>query len=179
MGTPFDSSASGLREAGEGSAIASAPAGFIRSRSPFAVGPCGSRLRQRALGTDDRGRFISRVISSRPLVQDPCGFPCDTQRLLKLADGDPPLCVGNEVDRLKPEMQLEMAGLETSADLDREWPEARVALVRIATGAFALQLSDLFPRVPAMWAYRACRPEPRLAEGNTRRPRCGSGVQKA
>ncbi len=98
-------------------------------------------------------------------VQNPGGFPCDTQRLLKLADGDRPPGAGNKVDRLKPEMQLEVAGLENSADLDRERLAAPIALVRPETGAFALQLADLCPRAPAMWTYRTGRPKPQLAEG--------------
>jgi hypothetical protein len=99
------------------------------------------------------------------VVQNRGGFQCDTQCVLKLADCDPPSGEGNKVDRLKPEMQLEMAGFENSADLDRERLAAPIALVRPAPGAFAPQLADPSPRAPATRTYGTGRPKPRLAEG--------------
>src|ERR1700730_6129165 len=87
---------------------------------------------------------------------DPRGFQPDTQRLLELADGDPLLGAGKEKDRLKPEMQVEVAGLENCTDLDRERPAALIALVRPATRVFALQFADFSPRAPTAWAYGPC-----------------------
>ena len=70
------------------------------------------------------------------VVQTPGGFQSDTQGLLKLPDGERP--PSNKVDRLQPQMEVEVAGLDDSADLDRERSAARIALVGPATGALAL-----------------------------------------
>jgi hypothetical protein len=117
-----------------------------------------------AMLTEDRERLIDpRYDLTNSAIQIPGGLPRDTQRLLKLADGDlPGEC--NKADCLEPQVQLEVSALENSADLHRERPAALVTLMRSVPGAFALQLADPCPRALAMWAYGAGRPKPLLAE---------------
>src|SRR5207244_2172321 len=65
--------------------------------------------------------------------------------------------------RLKPDMQLNMAGLENGSDLDGEWLPAIVALIDADPGAFAAQCPTAINRT-AMGANPTVRPDMSLYE---------------
>jgi len=118
--------------------------------------------------SDHRRCVIPLYQLANSAADDPGGFPCHAQRLLKSANSnhfrkvglfEPSRGEGDEVNRLKPETQVEVAGLEDGADFDGERPAAPIALVGPASGACALQLPDPFPCGLAMWALRTGRPK--------------------
>jgi len=100
----------------------------------------------------------------KSLVQNPSGLQGNPEGLLKLAHAYLSLGAGEKVDRLKPEMQFEVARLEDGADLDRERRATFVALVGAAAGAPAFELANLASRTSTMGTYWPGRPALRFAE---------------
>jgi hypothetical protein len=100
--------------------------------------------------------------------QEPSGFHAAIEGPLNLAGADALLAGGDELDRLKPQMQREMAVLEDAADPHGEGLAAGVALSQAGTAALAGQAADaLFIAIAAMGANRAFRPQVSLDIGKS------------
>ena len=99
-----------------------------------------------------------------PVPHEPSGLEGDAQGSVQLVCADALLGRANKEHRLKPDMQLDVAGLKNGADLDGEWLAALVALVSAYAGALALQLVNSILTCSAMGANRTVRPYTRLYE---------------
>ena len=75
------------------------------------------------------------------MPHEPRGFQGHAQSPMQLVRADAFLARANQEHRLKPDMQLDVAGLEDGADLDSEGLAAAIALVGAYAGAIALQLA--------------------------------------
>ena len=72
------------------------------------------------------------------MAEEPSGFQATAESALKLASADALLARAEQIDCLKPDIQLHMAGLENGSHADGEWLAARIALVEADAGGFAL-----------------------------------------
>lgn len=98
----------------------------------------------------------------------PSGFHAAIEGALKLAGAEALLAGGNELDRLQPQMEREVAILENAADPYRKGLPASVALAQARTAALASQATDgLFVAIAAMGANRAFRPKVPLDIGKS------------
>ena len=88
---------------------------------------------------------------------EPCGFQGHVQSAVKLVARNALLGRAEQVDRLQPDVQLDVAALEHGADLDGEGLAAGVALVEADAGGLAPHLRDALAAL-AMRAHRAFRP---------------------
>ena len=93
--------------------------------------------------------------------QEPRGFQGDTKDAMQLVAADALLRSANQVDRLKPDVHLDVAGLENGPDLDGERPASLVALVCADAGGLAAHLGYALA-LATLGAGSAMRPDPRL-----------------
>ena len=77
------------------------------------------------------------------VAHEPCRLKRYPERAMKLVRADALLATRHQKDPLQPDIQLEVAGLENGADLDRERLAAVPALVDAKTGALALQFGGV------------------------------------
>ena len=98
------------------------------------------------------------------MAHEPCGFEGDAKNPVKLVAADALLGRAKQEDRLQPDMQLDMAGLENGADLDSERFPTGIALVQPDAGALSLQRAALVKH-PATRADTPLGPDMRLHEG--------------
>ena len=75
------------------------------------------------------------------MSHEPCGFQGHAQGAVKLIGAYTLLARANQEHRLKPDMQLDVAGLEDGPDLHGERLATAIALVGAYTGAVAFQLA--------------------------------------
>ena len=82
--------------------------------------------------------------------QEPSGFHAAIERALNLPGTDALLAGGDELDRLQPQMQREMAVLENGADPHREGLPAGVTLAQAGPATLAVRrpfrFSSQFPQ---------------------------------
>ena len=97
----------------------------------------------RAAVSTERGQVARAHGLSDPVAHKPSGLESDAQSAVQLVSADPLLARADQEDRLQPDMQLDVAGLEDGADLDGERLAARIALVSAYAGALALHLAIL------------------------------------
>ena len=95
--------------------------------------------------------------------EEPRGLQADAENAVQLVGTHAFLAGCHQVHRLQPDMQLHMAGLEHSADLDGEGLPAGVALIHADPGAVALQ-RPAFVNDAAMRTWAPVRPQSRLNE---------------
>ena len=93
--------------------------------------------------------------------QKPCGFHAPAQSALYPAGRDAFFARANQVDRLKPNMQRNVARFENRPHPHRKRLPARPTLPQTPARAFAPQSRGLIDRA-AMRAHRAIRPKLRL-----------------
>ena len=111
------------------------------------------RLRERP------GRLFYRLADAVP--KEPGSFHAATERPLKLAGRDPLLGRAHEVERLKPNVQRDVAGLEDASHSDGKLFPAGIALVQAGARCFPVQFADPIG-FPAMVADRTIGPELRF-----------------
>lgn len=92
------------------------------------------------------------------MAHKPCGFQGHAQGAMQLVRADSLLAGRQQIDRLQPQAQRDMALLEDGADLDVELLPALVALVKADAGRLALHLGYTF-LLTAMRADRTIRPD--------------------
>jgi hypothetical protein len=97
------------------------------------------------------------------MAHEPCGFQCDAKGPVKLIAADTLFRRAQQEHRLKPDMQLDVAGLEDGPHLNGEGLAAGIALVDADPGALALQRTA-FVEHAAMRANAPVRPDVRLHE---------------
>jgi hypothetical protein len=85
---------------------------------------------------------------------------------LKLAGADPVLVAADQVDRLKPEAERDLARLEYRPHADGERLRASIALVEPCAGGGAFQLADPIAAF-AVVADGAMRPKARFHIGES------------
>jgi hypothetical protein len=95
--------------------------------------------------------------------QKPCGLQGDAEHAVQLVAARALLAGAEQVHCLEPDMQLDMARLENSADLDGEGLAAGIALVDTDAGAFAVQRPRAIDNT-AVRAWPAIGPQPRFDE---------------
>jgi hypothetical protein len=128
------------------------------------------RLDSPAFATDRRSQPVVRTLHdfANAVSEEPCSFHAAIEGPLYLASADPFLAGGDELDRLKPQMQGEMAVLENTADPHGKSLAAGVALAEAGAAALAGQATNaLLIPIAAMRADRAFRPQMRLDIGKS------------
>jgi hypothetical protein len=94
------------------------------------------------------------------MAKEPRGFHAASERALNLPGAHSLLAGANELDRLQPQMQREMAILEDRTDPHRERLAAGVTLSQAGAASFPRQATDsLFFAIPTVGANRAFRPQ--------------------
>ena len=96
------------------------------------------------------------------MPHEPCGFKGHAQGTMQLILADALLARANQEHRLKPDMQLDVAGLEDGPDLHGEWLATAIALVGAYAGALAFQLAYAVLAGAAMRADRTIGPNASL-----------------
>lgn len=93
--------------------------------------------------------------------EEPSRLDGDAQHTGKLMAADALLARAEKLDRLQPQMQLKVGGLENGADAHGEGLAARIALVEAGAGGLTRELAD--PLSPfAVRADRPARPQMRF-----------------
>src|SRR6202042_3665390 len=101
--------------------------------------------------------------------EEPSGFHAAIEGPLDLAGADALLAAADELDRLQPQVQREMAVLEDAADPHGEGLAAGVALPQARAGGLAVQAANPLPvAIAAMRANRAFWPQVSLDIGESR-----------
>lgn len=122
------------------------------------------RLNKTALATQGAGQLAVAHCLADAMRHEPSGLKGDAKYPVKLIAADPLLRRAQQEDRLKPDMQLDVAGLEDGSNLDGEGLAAGIAFIDADTGALAAQRAALADRA-AMGANPTVRPNVRLYEG--------------
>ncbi len=92
---------------------------------------------------------------------EPGGFQSHAESAVKLVGADPLLAARDQVHRLQPQMQRNVAALEHSTHANGERLAALVALVEALAGGLAMHLADAL-HTAAVRAHGAFRPNPRF-----------------
>ena len=99
------------------------------------------------------------------MAEEPCGFHAPAEGALKLATAEMPfLLAAKQINGLKPNVQLDMAGLKNGPHADGEGLAAGVALVQADAGCFAFEGSAIV-HDPAVRADAPERPQPSFDVG--------------
>ena len=121
-----------------------------------------------AAAAERPNRAITHCLADA-MAHEPRGLQGDAESTVELIAAHALLAGGQERNRLEPDVQRHMAGLEDRPDLDGEWLAAGPALVDADAGAFASKGSGTVDGT-AMRADRAIRLDVGLD------PRIGSGL---
>lgn len=106
--------------------------------------------------------FVHRLADT--MTDEPAGLDIDAENAMKLVRADPLLAGADEMNRLEPDMQWNVARFEDGPDLDGERFPAGIALVYADPGALALERPRAI-NYAAVWAYPSIRPDLRLDVG--------------
>jgi hypothetical protein len=98
--------------------------------------------------------------------EKPCGFHAPAKSALKLTSANALLGRTKQIDRLKPDVQLDVAGLENSSHADGERLPAGIALIETGAGGLAFERAAIVHNA-AMRTNTPKRPEPRLNVGES------------
>lgn len=111
--------------------------------------------------------FLALIFShgkANAMAHKPCSFESDAKNPVELVRADAFLARGNQVDRLQPQVKLNLAVLEDGPDSHGERLAALVALIDAKAGAIAIQLADALHSAAAR-ARSTIRPYARFNEG--------------
>lgn len=120
------------------------------------------RLNGRAALAEDHAAILHGLTDA--MGQEPRALDGDAKGPLQLVRADAFFAAADEEDRLQPQAQGNVAGLEYGADLDGKGLPAVLALPQTRAGGLALQLIVALVHAAAVRAYRAMRPDAFLNE---------------
>jgi hypothetical protein len=123
-------------------------------------------LRMRAVATH-WGKAAGSHGFPDAVPHEPRGFEGDAKGAVKLVRADALFGRANQMHRLKPQMQRDVARFEHGPHLHGKWLAALVALVKAHASAFASHLRDTV-KAAAMRADWAVRPKRGLDKGESR-----------